>query len=148
MHCWSSRQSELDHSTAMMSAVFTLFILTLAELQHISAESTPPPMRPPPYPHRPPTFTFLLTVFREMVLLYKVQCDAVGSDRHISIMSKPFLDKKATDQLNLSVLRRVDPDTEQVIAHCCGCCGRYVGRRSLYVIAGSSDCWPCSFVCF
>ena len=29
-------------------------------------------------------------------------------------MSKPFLDKKATDQLNLSVLRRVDPDTEQV----------------------------------
>ena len=29
-------------------------------------------------------------------------------------MSKPFLDKKATDQLNLSVLRRLDPDTEQV----------------------------------
>ena len=29
-------------------------------------------------------------------------------------MSKPFLDKKATDQLNLTVLRRVDPDTEQV----------------------------------
>lgn len=29
-------------------------------------------------------------------------------------MSKPFLDKKATNQLNLTVLRRVDPDTEQV----------------------------------
>ena len=29
-------------------------------------------------------------------------------------MSKPLLDKKATDQLNLAVLRRVDPDTEQV----------------------------------
>jgi len=51
----------------MMSAVFTLSILTLAELQHISAESTLPPMPPPPT-HRPPTFTFLLTVFREAVL--------------------------------------------------------------------------------
>ncbi|KAL3153048.1 hypothetical protein ABBQ38_012072 [Trebouxia sp. C0009 RCD-2024] len=30
-------------------------------------------------------------------------------------MTKPLLDKKATDQLNLSVLRRVDPDTEQVL---------------------------------
>ena len=33
-------------------------------------------------------------------------------------MSRPFLDKKATDQLNLSVLRRVDPDTEQVTRRC------------------------------
>ena len=30
-------------------------------------------------------------------------------------MTKPLLDRKATDQLNLAVLRRVDPDTEQVL---------------------------------
>lgn len=131
-----------------MSSLFTLSILTLAELQHISAEPT---LTSPPSPQSPPTSTFLLTVVSRVSrsrLAYSVQCDAVGSDRQSSIMSKPFLDKKATDQLNLSVLRRVDPDTEQVIAHCCCCCGRHVGCRSLYVIAGSSDCWSCSLVCF
>ncbi len=101
---------------------------------------------PPPYPYAPNVYLAVDRVSRSG--LYSVQCDAVCSDRQRRIMSKPFLDKKATDQLNLSVLRRVDPDTEQVTAHCCGCCGRHVGRPSLYVIAGSSDCWPCSFVCF
>ncbi|DBA87219.1 TPA: hypothetical protein ACH3X1_004288 [Trebouxia sp. C0004] len=48
-------------------------------------------------------------------------------------MSKPFLDKKATDQLNLSVLRRVDPDTEQVLAT--------AGHVALYVFDTERKAW-------
>lgn len=47
-------------------------------------------------------------------LLRRRYAEAIPVDHKLAAMSKPFLDKKATDHLNLSVLRRVDPDTEQV----------------------------------